>query len=481
VSAQGNGLADFAAFCSRLKLEDGSPFELEPFQSVMLEDYFAGVTETLILISKKNGKSTLLAALALHHLVTTDNAMCPVAAASREQAMWIFDQARGFVQRSRELQSQVRVLRGYREIRRRLPSEPDNPKEMFGLLKVLAADEDTADGVIPTLGLVDELHRHKKAELYAVFADGLGPRNGQMITISTAGSAIDSPLGRLRAKARELEGATSDPETKYTYARSGDGQFALHEWSLDAEDDVEDMEVVKLANPASWQTVEALRRRHDSPSTTPGQWRRFACGIWTEGDETWLRPEAWDRLRVAELSDDEMGRFWVGVDVGVKHDTTAVVTVSAGEDGAVVVRQCRILKPGSGGELPLKDVEAAIREVCEECDVEAVLFDPWTFRRSAEILADEGLPMVEFPQSPERMSNASENLYRLIESGALVHDGDPALRAHVMGGATKATERGWRLVKDPRAPRPIDALIALAMAALPASQNLVEEPAFAWA
>jgi len=57
------------------------------------------------------------------------------------------------------------------------------------------------------------------------------------------------------------------------------------------------------------------------------------------------------------------------------------------------------------------------------------------------------------------------------------------LRAHVVAGATKETERGWRLVKDPKMSRAIDALIALAMAALPAVEITapVLEPMFAWA
>jgi phage terminase large subunit-like protein len=160
---------------------------------------------------------------------------------------------------------------------------------------------------------------------------------------------------------------------------------------------------------------------------------------------------------------------WVGVDVGVRHDSTAIVTVAARGDGRVAVK-ARVLKPGRG-RVALEDVERAVREACEGRNVQSVLFDPWRMQRSAEILAEEGLPMVEFPQSPERMANASENLYRLIEAGELVHDGDPVLRAHVVAGATKATERGWRLVKDPKLSRPIDALIALAMAALPAAQK----------
>jgi hypothetical protein len=49
-------LGDFAGFCSELTLENGEPLELHGFQRDMLRDFFAGTTETLILISKKNGK-----------------------------------------------------------------------------------------------------------------------------------------------------------------------------------------------------------------------------------------------------------------------------------------------------------------------------------------------------------------------------------------------------------------------------------------
>jgi phage terminase large subunit-like protein len=344
---------------------------------------------------------------------------------------------------------------------------------------VLAADAKTGDGVIPTLALVDELHRHPSADLYGVFRDGLGPRGGRMLTISTAGSALDSPLGILRKDAHELESFKRDRDAKYNHATTPDGSFVLHEWCLEPTEDVDDMALVALANPASWQTEKELRRRHDSPSMTPWQWRRFACGIWTEGEEPWIDPLMWDRLKEPGLELDLDAAVWVGVDVGVRKDSTAIVTVAARGDGEVAVK-ARIMRPGDEG-LPLEQVEQAVREACEGRNVQAVLYDPWTFRRSAEILLEDGLPMVEFPQSPERMANASENLYRLIEAGQLVHDGDPVLRAHVVAGVTKTTERGWRLVKDTKLSRPIDALIALAMAAMPAAVNLQRvEPSFAW-
>ena len=183
-------LDDFAAFCGALKLENGRPMGLHSFQRRMLADYFGGTTETLILISKKNGKSTLMAALALYHLVVTQDAECLIAAASRDQAAIILRQARGFIGRSESLKRLMKMNK--REI---------NSLVDEGRIRVLASDEDTADGVIPTLAIVDELHRHKSDALYGVFNDGLGPRDGKMITISTAGDDETSPLGLMRRKA----------------------------------------------------------------------------------------------------------------------------------------------------------------------------------------------------------------------------------------------------------------------------------------
>ena len=167
--ASANELAAFGRFCAALQLEDGRHMALEDFQREMLGNYFDGAIETLILIPKKNGKSTLLAALALYHLIVTPDAECVVGAASRDQATILYDQAAGFARRSAGLRARIDVKRGYREIRSRRDS---------GRIRVLAADVDTADGVIPTLALVDELHRHKSADLYGVFRDGLGPARG---------------------------------------------------------------------------------------------------------------------------------------------------------------------------------------------------------------------------------------------------------------------------------------------------------------
>jgi len=445
-------LADFARFCGTLKPDTGGQMRLEPFERRMLKDFFAGATETVIIIPKKNGKTTLLSALALFHLLEVPDAECVIGAASRDQATILFNQAAGLVDRSK-LTHLFDVKGGYRHIR--LVTNPS------ARIRVLAADANTADGVIPTLALVDELHRHPSGELYGVFRDGLGPRHGQMLTISTAGANLDSPLGVLRASAHKLERFERDEKTKRTRAISDDGSFVLHEWCLDPADDPANMKLVKKANPASWQTLKGLQQRHDSPSTTPWQWLRFACGVWTEGEEPWIDPKSWDVLADASRDIPEGAQVWMGVDLGVKHDSTAIAVAHIADDGVVIVR-VEIMKPE--GVLPIARVEEKIREVAARYTVQKIAFDPWSFRRSAEMLEAEGLPMEEYPQSAEKMSVASAALYRVIDGGLLAHNGDPVLRSHVLSGVTKETERGWRLQKDPKSRRSIDALIALTMA-----------------
>ena len=95
--------------------------------------------------------------------------------------------------------------------------------DLGGRIRVLASDTDTVDGQLPTLALVDELHRHRSAELYGILRDGLGPRGGQLIAISTAGDDESTPLGRLRARAHAMPGLQCDGAHRHV----SDGVFAL--------------------------------------------------------------------------------------------------------------------------------------------------------------------------------------------------------------------------------------------------------------
>ena len=452
-------LAGFGRFCERLGLV------LEPFQRTMLRPHFAGGRELVIVVPKKNGKTTLLAALMLYHLQTVPEAECVIAASSRQQAEILYNQAVSLIRRA-EMSDVFAVRPGIREIRLQPKSGPRMKQAGVGesgaRVRVLAADAGTADGVIPTLALVDELHRHRDSNLYGVFRDGLGPRNGQMITISTAGYRIDSPLGELRALAHAMP--TFKRNGTRNTARSPDGSFIWQEWALKDTDDVSDLKRVKRANPASWVSAKWLKERYDSPSMTPGQWARFACGIWTEGEDPWISAPEWDRLAV-DIGGVEPGEdVWIALDGG----STAGIAIVA-QRGEGIACRGELL-----GEVPLEVVERRLVELSERYSVRQIAYDRVAFARSAELLAARGLPMTEIPYSPERMSIVSTTLIRLIHAGQLAHDGDPVLRSQVLAGSTKETERGWRLVASVRC----RALIALAIAAHEATSAPAEPPMF---
>jgi phage terminase large subunit-like protein len=421
--------------------------KVEPFQKRMLKHHFDGTRELIILVPKKNGKTTLLAALALFHIQEVPEAECVIGASSRDQAGILFRQAQRLVQRA-ELE-EFRVLPGYREVRYGL-----------GRLRVLAADAATADGVIPTLALVDELHRHPSGDLYGVFRDGLGPRNGRMITISTAGARMESPLGELRAKAHAL------PNFRRVGCRneasSSDDAFVWIEWCLLDTDDVADISLVEKANPASWVTKAWLTERHNSPTTTPGQWMRFACGIWTEGDDPWVEPANWDRLAV------DIGRIEDGEEVNltVRAGAGCGIGIAANRpDGAVAIR-AEIIPAPSGGRVPLEVVERMLHDLCRRYRVREIAYDPEQFMRSAELLKKAGLPMEEVPQRPMRLAQATATMWRLVSAGLLRHDGSPDLRSQVLLGRTKETVQGWYLVPTAQTA----GLIAVAMAVHQATQ-----------
>lgn len=406
---------------------------------------FAGARETLILIPKKNGKSTLLGALALYHLCVTRDAECVIAAASRDQAQIMLKQAQGFIRRSPSLQKLLQVKQ--REIVH---------KAHGGRVRILASDVDTADGVIPTLALVDELHRHKSPDLYGVFRDGLGPRDGKLVTISTAGADQNSALWRMRQKAID-----AGVEQDGSYARAGSRSFVLHEWSLPADADLDDIALVKTANPLPLMTEERLRERHDSPSMVPWQWARFACNVWTQGEEAWLPIGVWDRsLAPGEIP--ALAPVWLGVDLGLKHDSAAIVAIAEEGDGHRAEAHI-LLPPTDGSSLDIGAVEAKIREIANTYQIQGVSYDPWRFERSAQLLTDEGLLMVEHPMTNVRMAPESEALYEAIMRGKIAHDGNADFASHVNAGIPVETERGWRLSKR-KAKDKIDALIALLLA-----------------
>lgn len=446
-------LERFAAFCEQYLLtEKRKPLHLEPFQRRMLAGYFAGIRSTLIVIPKKNGKTTTLAALALYHLCSTPEADCVIVAAARDQAGVMLRQVRGFIRRSPELGEVLSVKQ--REI---------VYDRLDGRIRILASNVDTTDGVIPTLVLVDELHRHKDSDLYGILRDGLGPRDGQMVTISTAGDLEDSPLGRLRKAAHETRGF--DRDGAYHHVQTA--TLSYHEWALDPGDDLHDLKLVKQANPASWQTVKALRERHDDESMTDWQWARFACGVWLAGEDGAISAAEWKQCADpdAAIPADTKG-VYIGIDLAWRRDTAAYVPVWQNEDEMLIVgRPVIIHPPGDGTSIDDHEHWAVVEEMARTWPECTFIIDPNAGGEALAQRIDAELParVAEHNQQPTTMAMAAQRLLVAISTGRIRHPDDPELTSQVLAAAPRPVGEGFRLVKRRKNPMPIDAAIALAM------------------
>lgn len=431
-----NTFGAFAALCG---------LKLEPFQRTIASAAAGPERELAVLIPRGNGKTTLLAALALHHLLTTEDAAVYCAAASREQARILYEQAARF---ARQL-GDPHLIDRHLEIR--WCPDPGTPRHFTRHLRVLAADAPRLHGLTPSLAIVDELHAHPNDEVYLALLTALAKRRGsKLIAISSAGQGADSPLGRLRARAFALPKVTT---TGYLTDARGPGLRML-EWSVPEDAELTPRNV-KRANPASWIRLADLAAQRDAVPDLP--FRRFHAGQWTERAGHWLPPGAWQQI-IGEPTFEDGERVWIGVDVGgggVEGDTAVVWVNAAGHVGLAVFE----------GESGVLDARDQIEDLAERYDVAEVVFDPWRASQVALELEARGLTVTAFPQSDARMMPASAALHRAVVERRLVVPDDPVLRAHAANAVARHSRRGWRLDRPSRsAGENIDALIALAMA-----------------
>jgi hypothetical protein len=157
----------------------------------------------------------------------------------------------------------------------------------------------------------------------------------------------------------------------------------------------------------------------------------------------------------------------LGFDGSFNNDSTALVAATIGEKPLIASVDVweRPQDASDDWTVPIADVEDAIRLACKRWTVREVLCDPYRWARTMQILAGEGIPIVAYPQSPERMVPATARFYEAVMNGGVAHDGDEVLARHIRSCATKMDGRGSRIVKVARGSQAkIDAAVAAVMA-----------------
>src|SRR5581483_11099651 len=124
-------------------------------------------------------------------------------------------------------------------------------------------------------------------------------------------------------------------------------------------------------------------------------------------------------------------------------------------------------------QVPIFDVEEALRGACRRWQVREIVCDPYRWARTYQILENEGLPIVEFPQSPQRMIPATQRFYEAVVNRTLTHSGDPRLARHMANCTLRTDSRGSRLAKETKLSR---RKIDLAVSAVMANERACQPP-----
>lgn len=451
----------------------GWPLELERWQTTFLGEALAVNDDgdpfwdtAVLVVPRKNGKSTMLAAYGLYHLLEGGGQPeVLLAASSDKQAGRLFDYACSFVTQSPALAALLHLRAYCGEIAR---------VDAGGVMRRLASDPRAAHGANPSRTIVDELHTFDTDSLrkfWAALSTAGGARTDtQKLAITTAGEAQQRESGILgqMIDGNEAIGQVERPHLALTVSRNFDARVMIYNYSA-ATKTRRDLKAVKRANPSSWVTVDYLAKQAAAPDITDAAFMQLHACVWADTDDAFIRGDMWDELptstRVGEGA-------CLGVDGSYTYDTTVVAWATLDDDGfvdvAAHVYSARSDAPHHTlhpGKIRFDDVERKILDVFRDHRAREIAYDPRYMGRSAEVIGDELGAGVIAPVEPssKSMRDALATFHRLVIEGKIRHAHDPVIREQLLAAKATRDDRGW-VVSKRKHHKPIDAVPAIAMA-----------------
>lgn len=253
-------------FCKQSQGTLGAPLRLELFQKAFIQTLFGWLLketgyrrfrETLFLVGRKNGKSTLLAALALYMLVADYEGAAEIysVATKKDQARKTLTEAVNMVKQSPELRAIIKKRRN--DIY--FPATAST-------FEALASDSNTLDGLNSHAVIIDELHAIRDRNLYEVMKQSTSSRRQPLvIMITTSGTVRESVFDNLYGLACDIADGKVTEDT-----------FLPVLYELDARAEWTDPQAWIKANPGlgtikQYATLAAfVERAKKNPEDLPG-------------------------------------------------------------------------------------------------------------------------------------------------------------------------------------------------------------------
>lgn len=437
----------------------GEPMVLRQWQKNLLLHLFARRADGrrrfrvgLIGLPRKNGKSAIGSGLAIDGLFFDgQGAEVYSAAAEKEQARIVFGEAKRMIQAQPDLLALCEPKRDHIEV-----------EQTNSVYRVLSAEAYSKEGLNISRALVDELHAHNTDDLWNVLTLGSAARIDPLVlAITTAGVMTDS------------SGNESVCYRMYRYGEAialglmDDPSFFFAWWGAPDGADHKDPEVWRAANPGFDDLIDPEDFESAVKRTPENEFRTKRLNQWVAARSAWFPAGAWEKCADPERTIPDGADVVLAFDGSFSNDATALVACTTGEDRFIEVAGAWLRPPDADNDwvVSIDEVEQAIRDACKRWNVIEIACDPYRWARTMQMLEAERLPIVEFPQSPQRMVPATQRFYEAVMNEQLHHSGDERLAQHVNNAVLRTDSRGSRLSKESKkSNRKIDLAVASVMA-----------------
>jgi phage terminase large subunit-like protein len=401
---------------------------------------------------RKNGKSAIGAGIAMFALLADgEGAEVYSAAGDREQARIVFGMAKRMCELDPVLSELVKPYRDVLEV-----------PTTGSIYRCLSSESYTKEGLSPTCVIADELHVQQSPELWNVLSLGSGARVEPLVLgITTAGSRTNSLgqdticYGLYQHGRRVAQKEIADPSFFFAWWEPTGGSEADHR----------DPKVWAEANPGLGQLLSREDFESTVIRTSEAEFRTKRCNQWVVAAESALPHGVWDRCADPHVDITIDDPVVLGFDGSWAGDSTALVGCTISETPHLFVVDVWENLDDVEYRVPILDVEEAIRQACRRFQVVEVACDPYRWQRSLQQLSNDGLNVVEYPQSLARIIPAWQSFSEAVCDGRVTHDGDVRMARHVENMVLKRDSRGVRPTKESKSSRRhIDLGIAAMMA-----------------
>lgn len=428
----------------------GQPLRLQFFQKAYIQALFGFVDEktgyrkyreSFFYVARKNGKSTMLAAIALYCLVADGEAGAEVysCATKKDQAKIIFEEVCNMVRQSPEL---LQILK-------KRKSDLYFPLT-FSKMQALGRNSDSLDGLNSSLVIMDELHAVKGRGLYEVMRQSQSARKQPLfIILTTAGTVRESIFDDMFKYAKDVADGIVKDDT-----------FLPIIYELDAKSEWLDPMAWEKANPGLntikelSDLVSKVERAKNSPRDLAGVLCKDFNIVQTVST-AWLSYEDLNNEETFNIEDFKGSYAIGGVDLSLTTDLTCATLLLMDKTEKRFVTQmywlprdnfekrvqeekipydlwhsAGLLRLCEGNTINPSDVVAWYLEMVNKYEVTPawVYFDSYSARYFVEEMEQHGFNMVRCIQGSKTLSLPMQQMGADLKAKKINYNNNPMLK-----------------------------------------------------